>query len=385
MFKSVFNGMRLRMGRVYRGKTINDLAELLGVTKQMISKYEHGKSVPSSEMLFKLEQYLQFPRNFFFEDENEVVHIGNTYFRSLSTTPKKDLEAQKLKLLFLSKIYRCIAEYIKFPIVNLPELSEGAIDSIELAASEAREFWGLGQNPIPNMVRQLEANGVIVNTSRTNFSTIDAFTQQQKCEDKQYYFVVLGNDKGNGYRRQFDAAHELGHILINDSYVDLSQIEKEEEKEIEKQANQFAAAFLLPKEAFIRDVSMHPKDLNHYLYLKKKWNVSVGAMVVRAYNLGIIEYNQYHYLQRQISAKGWRKEEPNDSSFPPASPILLKKAITMILESKKLTGYQLLELLAKKYELSLKDFEFEDLIGLERGTLEKYYTSQPTVVIEIKK
>ncbi|PAQ15052.1 DNA-binding protein [Bacillaceae bacterium SAOS 7] len=384
MIRSSFNGQRLKLGRIYRGKTINDLAELLGVTKQMVSKYEHGKSTPSAEMLYKLEQYLMFPRSFFFEYESETVNVGNTYFRSLSSTPKKDLEAQKLKLIFLSKIYRCIAEYIKFPKVNLPELSEEASNSIELAAQEIREYWGLGQEPIQNMVRQLEANGLIVNTSRTNIVSIDAFTQQQICEDKQYYFVILGNDKGNGYRRQFDAAHELGHILLHDPYIDLTQIEREEEKEIEKQANQFAAAFLLPKEAFTEDVEMHPKDLNHYLYLKKKWNVSVGAMVVRAYHLGIIQYNQYHYLQRQISQKGWRKEEPFDRDFKPASPMLLKKAIMMLLDHKKLSGHQILERLSKKYGLSLHAFEFEDLVGLERGTLEKYSSSQSAVILEFK-
>ncbi|WP_188456522.1 helix-turn-helix domain-containing protein [Virgibacillus oceani] len=386
MFKSVFNGERLKIARTYRGKTINDLAELLGVTKQMISKYEHGKSVPSSEMLLKLEQYLLFPRKFFFEEGTDKVQVGNTYFRSLRTTPKRDLEAQKLKLLFLSKIYRFVADYINFPVVNLPDLSLDALDSMEVAAKEVRKYWGLGQEPISNMVRLLEANGLIVNTSRTNITSIDAFTQQQRYEKQIYYFVVLGNDKGNGYRRQFDAAHELGHVLLHDPYIDLTQLEKDEEKELERQANQFAAALLLPKDAFTRDVSMHPRDLNHYLYLKKKWHVSIGAMVVRAHNLGIIEYNQYHYLQRQISSKGWRKEEPFDKDFQPASPILLKKAITMILENKKLSGSQILDTLAKNYDLSLNAYEFEDLVGLERGTLEKYYSKQqPKVIVEMKK
>ena len=51
---------------------------------------------------------------------------------------------------------------------------------------------------------------------------------------------------------------------------------------MEQEANEFASAFLLPKESFIRDVSMFPIDLDHYVFMKKKWHVSVGVMIRRA-------------------------------------------------------------------------------------------------------
>lgn len=104
------------------------------------------------------------------------------------------------------------------------------------------------------------------------------------------------------------AAHELAHILIHEPYLDLSTLSKDEEREMEQQANDFASAFLLPKEPFIRDVSMFPIDLDHYVFMKKKWHVSVGVMIRRAYNLGVITFNQYSYLQRQMSKNGWRKK-----------------------------------------------------------------------------
>lgn len=385
MIKSNFNGERLRTARLYRNYTITSIAEELGITKQMISKYENDKTVPSSEMLLKLESILSFPRNYFFENDNENIKIGNTYFRSLASTSKKDQEVQNIKLVYLSKIYRCLADYINFPKLNLPELSEVILEDPEKASLEIREYWKLGNTPITNMVRLLESNGIIVSTNKTNITSIDAFTQKQEFGGEDFYFVVLGQDKGNAFRRQFDAAHELAHILLHDPFLNLNEVDKDENREMEKQANEFAAALLLPKEEFIRDASMHPADLNHYLYLKKKWNVSVSAMTVRAYNLDLISYNQYHYLQRQISQRKWRKEEPYDREVAPSSPILLKKATLMLLENKKISGPELLDRLSTKYNLTINAEEFEDLIGIDRGTLLKYRKDQSAVIIDFKK
>ena len=42
----IFNGQRLRQARLYNGLSINDLAEILGVTKQAISQYETQNVTP---------------------------------------------------------------------------------------------------------------------------------------------------------------------------------------------------------------------------------------------------------------------------------------------------------------------------------------------------
>ena len=88
MLERHFNGSRLREGRIYRGLTITDLANNLGVTKQMISKYENNKAVPTFEALLQITQILKFPKEYFYENAIEVK-TGNTYFRSLLTTGKK--------------------------------------------------------------------------------------------------------------------------------------------------------------------------------------------------------------------------------------------------------------------------------------------------------
>ncbi|MDU7007178.1 MAG: helix-turn-helix transcriptional regulator, partial [Enterococcus faecalis] len=47
-----FNGQRLKEARMYRGMTLEELKEKIGVSKQMISKYEQNISAPTPEILF---------------------------------------------------------------------------------------------------------------------------------------------------------------------------------------------------------------------------------------------------------------------------------------------------------------------------------------------
>lgn len=385
MFKSNFNGEKLKLARRFNKLTLSEMSDYLNVSKQMVSKYEKNLSQPSSESLFQLEKLLGFPRKFYFESNFENSKVGNTYFRALTKATKKDLEAQKIRIDLLSIIYQFIDDYIELPRLNFPEL-DPAGNSIEELAAAARDFWGLDEKPIENMVKLLEVNGFFVSTSKFNINVIDAYTQVRNIGGKESFIIVLGNDKGNYFRRQFDAAHELAHVLMHDAYLDLSTLSRDEEKNIEAEANSFASAFLLPAGPFIKDISIMPTDLDHYAYLKKKWHVSVGVMVRRAFNLGVISSSDYEKLQRTITRRGWRQKEPLDRLTRPTSPVLLPKAIITLLEEKVFDGASLMEELSFEYDFSISSSMLEDLVGLENGTIDKYHSNNsiPNVVIDIK-
>lgn len=384
MIQAQFNGERLKAARRFNKLTLAELAEKVNVSKQMLSKYEKDLSQPSAEVILQLESSLGFPRKFFYEKTIYSDSIGNTYFRSLSKATKKDIEAQKLRVDFLEPIFKLIDDYIELPIVNIPIFNTELSMDIETTAKKLREEWNLGDEPIKNIVELLEVNGVIVSTSKMNIQVIDAYTQTRKINNRNVYFVILGNDKGSYFRRQFDGAHELGHMVLHESNLDISTLTKEQEKQIEAEANQFASAFLLPKETFTRDVSIMPTNLEHYLFLKKKWHVSVGAMVRRAYTLNLITSTQYTTMQRKMSTKGWRTVEPFDENYAPTKPVLLSEAIKVLLENNVFNGMTLLATLADQYELSIHPDMFENLIGLTNGTLEKYYPKKKGIVLSIK-
>lgn len=383
MLERQFNGSRLREGRIYRGYTITDLANELEVSKQMISKYENNKAVPTFESLIQISNILKFPKEYFYENSIEVK-TGNTYFRSLLTTGKKEREMQYDRVKYLTIIRALLEEYVDFPELHVPDFSERDSENVEEIANRLRVEWGLEDKPIKDIVFLLETKGFVISSLNLDKRTIDAFGSQHEVNGKQYYSIVLGNDKGSFYRRQFDVAHELGHKVLHDPYLNLDDLSKDEFKQIEQEANDFAAAFLLPKESFLRDVSIHPNDLMYYKLLKKKWCVSIGAMVMRAYKLGAITEGTYQYMQRSISQKGWRTKEPLDDIKDIREPVSMKQAIELLIENNYITGDEFMQKLSQHYGLSLYREEVEELLGLEEGYLKTESVPLKDNIVSIK-
>lgn len=383
MLERQFNGSRLREGRIYRGFTITDLADNLGVSKQMISKYENDKAVPTFESLLQISQLLKFPKEYFYENAIEVK-TGNTYFRSLLTTGKKEREMQHDRVKYLTIIRSLLEEYVDFPELDVPDFTERDTENVEEIAERLRESWGLGDKPVKDIVYLLETKGFVISSLNLDKKSIDAFGSQHEVKGKQYYSIVLGNDKNSFYRRQFDVAHELGHKVLHDPYMNLDDLSKEEFKQIEQEANDFAAAFLLPKDSFYRDVSIHPNDLMYYKTLKKKWCVSIGAMVMRAYKLGVISDGTYQYMQRSISQKGWRTKEPLDDIKDMRDPVSMKQAVELLIENNYITGDEFMYKLSDHYGLSLYREEVEELLGLEVGYLKTQTNVYKDNIVSIK-
>ena len=57
---------RIRSARKLKGLTLQNVADELGVTKQMISKYEKGSSIPSSSKLILLAKLFNQKVDYFF-------------------------------------------------------------------------------------------------------------------------------------------------------------------------------------------------------------------------------------------------------------------------------------------------------------------------------
>lgn len=59
-------GERLKRARTAAGLSMRGLAEQVGVSANMIKKYEHDESMPSSPVLIKLAQALKVRSEYFF-------------------------------------------------------------------------------------------------------------------------------------------------------------------------------------------------------------------------------------------------------------------------------------------------------------------------------
>lgn len=391
-----FYGNRLRSARQFRGLGLIELAKKVGISKQSLSFYENGDNVPPYENVILLAKELNFPYDFFWQDDNCTTITDNTYFRSQASAGKKERLAQSVKLEYVAKMYEVIVNYVDFPVLDLPRVnfignddplemdSVEVLEEIEEIADFVRKEWKLGRGPIANLQYCLEEHGLIVTGFHLDESKIDAFSQRIKLDGKEHLFIIalaLGTKPIE--RLRLDLAHELGHILLHPWGENPDYLDKSEFSGREKQANMFAGAFLLPRDTFGEDVKMYPTDISYYKYLKKKWKISIQAMMYRAHQLEIISTNQFQYMMRQVSKNGWRKCEPGDKPGV-LNETIFQGAIDLLFEEKVLDSNRLITDF-ERHGIILNIYDIEDLLHLRKGTLNvKENSSYPLKLIRVK-
>ncbi len=362
----VFNGKRLKTARVYRAKTIDQLAQETKINKKDILAFEEEKYKPVVENEMKLANALKFPREYFFQNDNIKVLVESTHIRPESPIPRVEEISYKEKLIMTHKLISFIEGYIKFPEMNLPT-NLNRNDDIETLASKLREHWNLNDGPIGNMVTLLEINGIAISGINVDKRGAMSFTQKQSVDKVSRYLISLGNDKKSATIRNFDLAYELAYIVANEANIQLKKFSKDE----------FACAFLLPKDTFWNDLN-NVEELDDYVQLKKKWIVPISAMILRAYDLGAINYKKYMYLMKEMDKRGWLKKEPLDENIKATSPVLLKKAVDMLMDNSIMNSKTLVDNLSN-CGLSIYPDEIELLLGLKKGKLVPKYNNKDNV------
>lgn len=354
--KKIFNGKRLKAARTYRGKTIDVLAKEANINKKDILAFEEDKYKPVVENELKISNTLNFPREYFFQNDDIKVIVESTHIRPESPIPRVEEISYKEKLVMTHRVVSVIEEYIKFPEMKIADdLSK--YDDMEELATKVRRSWGLGDGPIGNMLSLLESSGIIVSGLNVDKRGALSFTQKQSVERNSRYLVSLGNDKKSATIRNYDLAYELGYIVSTEIGMSSKNFSKDE----------FACAFLLPKETFFEDLA-NVNEINDYVELKKKWIAPISAMVLRAYQLEVINYKKYMYLMREMEKQGWLKKEPLDENIKATSPALLKKSVEMLIDNKIMTREGLVETVADS-GISLYAEDIEMLLGLKEGML----------------
>ena len=376
-------GEKLRIARILAGYSITELASSLDITKQSLSQYENGVE-PKLDVYFKLLNVLGCKSEFLTTPLSKNSAIKNNFFRASAAADAIERKNQETKTNLAVNLYRFLEDYLELPNLNLPDFPENS--SIEEKTGILRQYWGLANRPIKNMLNCLESNGIIVSSfnsgGRLSYK-IDGYTQQLEPlnqNGKDSFCVIVENNKESWARKNFSLAHELGHIILHssDSYIELS---KTEQNQLEIEANLFASAFLLPSEEFSKDMKNVYK-LEDFVPLKSKWYVSIGAMMIRAKQLGILSNDQYLRLIKRYSYYQYRNGEPLDDEIKIFQPILFKRSLELLFEN----GFTLEQF---EYDLSeaglaLKLDQIEELLCLNKGFFDKYRNESTVPVIRFK-
>lgn len=302
---------RLTFARKRRGITIKKLSEMIGVTTKTLSSYENGKSSPASHTVALLSSVLNFPEKFFFMEEIEPIKQESVSFRSLARMSATVRDASLHASHIATEFTFLINKRFETPKVMLPKLTGY---SPEAAADVVRNEWTLGELPINSMIHLLESKGVMVFSLAEDSFDMDAYSFWMN----DIPFIFLNNKKSVEHSR-FDAAHELGHLLLHHHAI--PEYDTSRGKEAESEAHKFASAFLMPQKSVIAYSVRYP-SLSAIISLKSIWRVSAAALVRRLRDLDLLTEWQYRNLTIQLSRHGYLKKEPEPMLKPEVSKLL---------------------------------------------------------------
>ncbi len=310
-----FTGSRLKVARERRGLTKVELAERTHLSVRSITAYESGDTTPTDEHVEHMASILRFPVSFFGEPDLGMPLPDTASFRSM----KSMTASQRDMALAAGALCMEISRWIATQRFNVPEPSIPNLrgSEPEAAAMELRDAWGLGSKPIKNMVHLLELHGARVFSLVQESVEVDAFSLWQGSVP--YLFL---NTLKSGERGRFDAAHELGHLVLH-------RHGEPSGRDAEQQADEFASALLMPRETVIANAP-RLAALENLIALKRIWRVSVIALVVRLHRLALISDWHYRRLCIELGQKGYRKNEPDP--IPRETSQVLEKVFNTLKE-----------------------------------------------------
>jgi Zn-dependent peptidase ImmA (M78 family)/DNA-binding XRE family transcriptional regulator len=370
-----FVGGRLREAREVRGLTAVALAEIAGVSPQAISQYESGRSSPSPEVLESIGAAVNLPTHFFVRPTREGER-GTVFYRSMSSATKSARARAERRFSWLRDIVAYLSEFVELPASNFPDLRlpDNPLllsgNEIEEAAADVRRYWRMGTGPVGNMLLLLENQGAIVAKDQLGADTLDGLSEF--APDEKRPFIIIGTDKGSSARWRFDAAHELGHIVLHSRIDQQLLLKPEHFKQIEDQAHRFGAAFLLPLTSFGEE--LFAPNLDTFRMLKPKWGVSIAMMIIRARHAGLVSEETERRLWVNYSRRGWRRNEPFDENTDPEEPKLLRRSFEVLLSEGSQSAQDVIA------RLALAPGDIESLSSLPRGYLQQDFA--PATVLK---
>ncbi|MEK4626769.1 XRE family transcriptional regulator [Solibacillus sp. FSL R7-0682] len=377
----MFIGKSLTNIRILNELSRSQLAEELGITEQAVWQYENGYVSPKLEVVNKMKTLFKVKSAYFFREdllENnqpENIRIERIAYRSESINTAMKTQSELMHVKFLDAFIKKIGKKIKYPKNEILSLRQKVLEylnsnqqaernlQIRHIAEMARKHINLSEDNNKNFLFHLEKSGVFI-FEKSIGETIDAYSLW--TEDDIPY-IVLGNIKKSAARRNFDLAHELGHLLLHYK-TEFNMLDKPSYKLKEDEAHLFASEFLMPRKAFTEDILKISKVSNPDAYkeLKEKWLVSLQAMAMRARNLELITHQQFRYFFMSINKNGYRKEEPLDTILTIEKPMKVRSILQLILDKKIIDLEQLTE------ELKV-DIKFvASITGIEDEFFAKY-------------
>lgn len=304
------------------GMTQEDLADQLGITQAALSRYENNLREPDNDMLERMSRILDVSVPFLthaFRLQGAIA--ADAHMRRQKTTKASDWKLAEAKL----NLYRMRAAFL---LQRVPMTSQNHVPTFDPddttpadAARILRAQWKMPIGAVRNLTRWVESAGVIVVEQDFGTHRMDGLSQWASD-----YPVVMINSALPADRKRLTLAHELGHLVLHNTYIDA---------DVEAQANEFAAELLMP--AHIIESEFRNLTPAKLLAMKQVWGVSMQAIYERAYRMGKVSTGDRQRFYRSMNARGWKVNEPGSDRIPPETPELAQSIGEMLVSKAGLS------------------------------------------------
>lgn len=297
---------KIKNARDLKGVSQQEVADHIGVSKQMISKYEKGDSIPNSTNLLKFAKFLNVKIDYFFKPSK--IELGIMNFRKKSSFSNKKLESLKQQIKLNLENYLEIENLLQINSDFKNSIEHEKIenlDDVEKVVTKLRNDWEIGFDPIHNIIQLLED---------TEIKVIELFDVDESFDGLATFVnnkfpVIVVNGKFSVERKRFTLLHELGHLLLNLPECSL--------KDEENRCNKFASEFLFPKKMVLREFGIRRDkiSLNELIEVQKKYGISIPAIIYRLVDAGIFSENRQVEFYKKINFNPSLKREVNQERF----------------------------------------------------------------------
>lgn len=316
-------GSRLKWAREAAGMTQKQLSEATGIGVSTISELESDSRErgPSALHMVQIAEAVRRRPQFFYEPgepQREVVLWREK--------PLENVAETELQLIELAEQFQRLEQCVGNPtLCELPFASTGSrpfgYRDAERLAHDFRKSHSLGERPGSALLRVLEEVCRVkifhlpFEPSRTAACTFH----------ERYGAAILLNSNNIRWRRNFDLAHELFHLLTWKIFRVGEDAHQGGEHE-EKLANCFAGSLLVPPEPLRLSVASQLNgkrtlDFDDLFEIARQFDVSVQALIWQMVSNKLIEKDKAVEMLGKIKGRAELWERRRDESPPRTRPM----------------------------------------------------------------
>ncbi len=245
-------GRRLRAAREQRGLNQQSAAEAIDIPRTALTNIEAGtRSVSTVELMQLASLYGRQPAAFLSDDDETMEELSIFLPRALPEMQGSErFGAAVQRMVDLCKVgahlRRQLDQHRDAVVPNYRAALHSTTEAIrqaEMVAAEERRRLGLGNAPLNNLAEIITAEGIWVAAAELPDDFSGLFLSHADVG-----LAILVNGGHSLVRRRFSYAHEYAHALFDREEVIAATRRTNASALVEKRANAFAAAFLMPAE-----------------------------------------------------------------------------------------------------------------------------------------